>query len=453
MGVGLQRLCGSGGMGGEFFPGCGRNRLGEAFRGLDFPMRGLSLLRRFPTRYILAGAFMSSSVFGLTSSEFVVDESGATLRPPILVGVGAGGERYPALHLRETPQRIGRHPRAHLVIAHPGVSKFHLEVQLIGPVVFVRDLESTNGTFVNGRRISGLTPIGPGDEVRVGTVTFQVDCSPAGPGESVEIGGRTELSLDHWIKESLDELAGGGGLHVVFQPIVTIGDNRTAGFEALIRSRIAGLEAPEDLFRFAARSNVAERVSHTCRMMAATDARHLPGACPVFLNTIPEEVLDRRLLSSLQDLRDAFPNLPVVVEIHEKCVTEPLQLRSFVHQLDELDMKLAFDDFGAGNSRLQDLLYVRPEYIKFDHSLVYGMHLRRGRERDWMRSLVQSIRDLGVQTVAEGVESQASFDACCEMGFDLVQGFAIGIPKQAREWSLPTSTQRDTREEMSTLTE
>src|SRR5690606_36466684 len=213
-GVGLQRLCGPGGMGGEFFPGCGRNRTGDPFLRLDFPMRGPSLRRRFPTRYLLAGAFMSSSVFGLTSSELVVAESGAGVRPPVLVGVGSGGERYPALRLRDTPQRIGRHPRAHLVIAHPSVSKFHLEVQTIGPVVFVRDLDSTNGTFVNGRRVSGLTPIGPGDEGRIGTVTFQVDCNPAGTGESVEIGGRTEVSLDLWIKESLDELASGGGLHV-----------------------------------------------------------------------------------------------------------------------------------------------------------------------------------------------------------------------------------------------
>lgn len=416
-------------------------------------LQGFTLRRRQPAFSFVAGTVMSSSLFGLTSSEFVFDEVGTTAHHPVLVGVGSGGERYPALRIRETPQRIGRHPRAHLVIAHPGVSKFHLEVRAIGPTVFVRDLDSTNGTFVNGRRVCGLTPIGPDDQVRVGTVTFQVRQNPAEAGESVEISGRTELSLDHWIRESLDELAGGGGLHVVFQPILQVDSNQTMGFEALIRSRIPGLETPEDLFRFAARSGLAERVSHTCRVMAAADAQHLPGGSPVFLNTIPEEVLDRQLISSLQELRQNFPHLPVVVEIHEKCVTEPGQLRNFTSVLAELDMTLAFDDFGVGNSRLQDLLYVRPEYIKFDHSLVYGMHLRRGREREWMRSLVRSIHDLGVLTVAEGVESQSSFDACCEMGFDMVQGFAIGIPKPATEWSLPTSTQRDTREEMSTFSE
>jgi EAL domain-containing protein (putative c-di-GMP-specific phosphodiesterase class I) len=392
---------------------------------------------------------MSSSVFGLTSSEFVVDDT-AALRPPIFIGVGSSGERYPVLQIRDTPQRIGRHPRAHLVIAHPGVSKFHLEVLAISSTVFVRDLDSTNGTFVNGRRIAGLTPIGAGDQVRVGTVTFEVHREPADAGDSIEISGCTELSLDHWIQESLDELASGGGLHVVFQPIVQLDSNQTIGFEALIRSQIAGLESPEDLFRFAARSNVAEKLSHTCRRMAATDAQQLPGECSLFLNTIPEEVLDRRLISSLQELRQEFPDLPIVIEIHEKCVTEPRQLQSFTRVLADLGMQLAFDDFGAGNSRLQDLLCVQPEYIKFDHSLVRDLYLRRGREREWVRTLVQSIRDLGVLTVAEGVESHSSFDACCEMGFDMVQGFAIGVPKRAGEWSLPTSTQRDTVEELST---
>lgn len=396
---------------------------------------------------------MSSSVFGLTSSEFHVDDGGMALRPPVLIGLSARGEHFPPLHVGETPQRIGRHPRAHLVIAHPGVSKFHLEVLAIGATVFIRDLDSTNGTFVNGRRISGLMSIGSGDEVRVGTVTFRLQREPMDPAESHVISGRTELSLDHWIRESIDELSEGGGLQTVFQPIVHRESNQTVGFEALVRPQIVGLESPEDLFRFAARANLAEQVSRTCRRIAAVDALQLPGECPLFLNTIPEEVLDRQLISSLQDLRSEFPGLPMVIEIHEKCVTEPVQLRRFARELADLGMQLAFDDFGAGNSRLQDLLYVRPEYIKFDHSLVCGLHLRRGRERDWVRSLVQSIRDLGVLTIAEGVESHSSFTACCEMEFDMVQGFAIGVPKPAREWSLPTSTQRDTREELSTISE
>jgi pSer/pThr/pTyr-binding forkhead associated (FHA) protein len=85
--------------------------------------------------------------------------------PPELAGV-----RVPLDHT----VRIGRSPELELVIADDFVSTAHARIIPApgGPVI--EDLESTNGTLLNGRRVKGLSPLVAGDEIEVGTVKLKV---------------------------------------------------------------------------------------------------------------------------------------------------------------------------------------------------------------------------------------------------------------------------------------
>jgi hypothetical protein len=76
--------------------------------------------------------------------------------------------------LRSTRVAIGSDPDNELVIDEPTVSRRHAEVALRAGIFEIRDLGSTNGTFVNGRKVDGLTPIQAGDEIRFGGVRFYV---------------------------------------------------------------------------------------------------------------------------------------------------------------------------------------------------------------------------------------------------------------------------------------
>ncbi len=91
-------------------------------------------------------------------------------------GDGAGGE-YPL----DGELVIGREPgSADLVLADPGISRRHAAVRALGGAVTVEDLGSSNGTFVNGKSISGEVELAQGDEVQVGGTVLSLRPAPAG---------------------------------------------------------------------------------------------------------------------------------------------------------------------------------------------------------------------------------------------------------------------------------
>lgn len=356
-----------------------------------------------------------------------------------LIAVSQAGERLPVIRVNEKPLVIGRKPDCDIVLSDPTVSQNHAEVLTAGPMLFLHDRGSTNGTFVNGIKVRERTQLGDGDQIVIGTFVLQVHVQQFDTVKSSHRGVATVVSLDHWLKNTLEELVQGKDLFTAFQPIQSLKTGKVLGFEALVRSRIIGLETPEELFRLVTKFQRARQLSETCRVMAATEARSLPASTEVFLNTSSAESLDGELLDSLQKVRELQPNLRFVIEIHEDCLTDATQLGPFQERLDDLNMGLAFDDFGVGKSRLQDLLHVRPDYVKFDKALLLESLLFEKQQQAWVRSLVQSVHDLGIKTIAEGVESDEVLNLCKKLGFDLCQGYVIGRPAPVSHWRSPNS--------------
>jgi EAL domain-containing protein (putative c-di-GMP-specific phosphodiesterase class I) len=134
------------------------------------------------------------------------------------------------------------------------------------------------------------------------------------------------------------------------------------------------------------------------------------------------------LIEAMHSLRALSRNQPITLEIHEKAVTDCQVINELRGALQDLDIKLAFDDFGAGQARLADLSVVKPDYLKFDMSLLRDLHQASPEHRQMIATLVRMARDLGIVTLAEGIESSAECNACVQCGFELSQGFYFGRP-------------------------
>jgi len=133
---------------------------------------------------------------------------------------------------------IGREPGNAIVLSAPAVSRYHAEVEKVGQRYRVRDLRSSNGTYVNGKAITGETWVHPGDAIQIGPYRFvvaegefaQTDQSE---GVSVDI-----IGLNKWVSKSLNILQ---DISLSFKPkefIVVVG--QSGGGKSTLVDAVAG---------------------------------------------------------------------------------------------------------------------------------------------------------------------------------------------------------------------
>lgn len=338
--------------------------------------------------------------------------------PPLTVAVAS------------SPFVIGRRPESHLPLANPTVSGLHAELLGATTGLVVRDLGSTNGTFVNGARVDGATGFRDGDVVQFGTARFTLRRPPAAPQATL---AAADAAANHALTYALfDRLLGDGarrtGVVPYFQPIVSMADHRPLGVEALARSSFLGLETPAAMFKVAAERNQEAELSKILRREALRLSEGVPGLGAIYLNTHPSEVGEPELLHHLERLRSDYPDLRLVLEIHEAAAAHADRLAELARALKEIGVGLAYDDFGAGQSRLLELGDVPPDVIKFDMNLIRGLPSATDERRRLVASLVRVVRDLGVCALAEGVETPEEAAICRDLGFHLAQGYYFGRP-------------------------
>src|SRR6266508_6367245 len=134
------------------------------------------------------------------------------------------------------PFRIGRSKAAHWTVYSSQVSKEHAEVFHKGGEFRVRDLGSTNGTFVNGERVLDA-PLNNGDVLQLAHEEFRFGCECRGGRDTVPIQtDPVSSALPASISrggDSLRQLLDRHAVHTVFQPIVRLDTWEPMGFEAL----------------------------------------------------------------------------------------------------------------------------------------------------------------------------------------------------------------------------
>lgn len=183
------------------------------------------------------------------------------------------------------------------------------------------------------------------------------------------------------------------------------------------------------MFMAAAVLNLEAELSRIFRVEGILAGAKFPPQHTLFVNTHPSEVTEMEVLElSLHELRKLAPHRSIILEIHEATATQSTQMRRLREVLDELDMGLAYDDFGAGQARLVELADVPPDFLKFDMMLLQGIATASPDRQRMVERLVQMTIDLEIAPLAEGIESEADHDFCCSIGFTHGQGFLYGRP-------------------------
>jgi EAL domain-containing protein (putative c-di-GMP-specific phosphodiesterase class I) len=329
------------------------------------------------------------------------------------------------------PAYVGRDSSLEVRIAHPTVSLVHAEVLSAGGRLWVRDLSSRNGTFINGNRVHEPHPVGLGDILQFGSVVFRLAEYNDGRVAPTQQTPADDMAL---AVSQFDKLLVEGRLVPFYQPIVSNRGGAPVAYEVLARSSLFGLRTPRELFRTAAILCRTGELSHLCRLegVKATPAGHSPH---LFLNTSPLELCDLgMLLKSLDEIRVLRGDQPITLEVHESALVEVETLISLCKALAGRKITLAFDDFGTGESRLAELVDARPKFVKFDRRLCAIDQLGSRDGRRLLAALLRMVHDLGIVSIAEGIETPQAAEICRDLGFQLLQGYYFGVPAKASEW-------------------
>lgn len=133
---------------------------------------------------------------------------------------------------------IGRHPENDVVLSDPTVSSFHAQVERVGQRYRVRDLRSSNGTFVNDQRIEGEVWLNTADDVRVGSHRFVLGDDQLAQYDESSGLQVSAIDLNKWVRDDLNILQ---NISAVFQPrefIVVVG--QSGGGKSTLVDAIAG---------------------------------------------------------------------------------------------------------------------------------------------------------------------------------------------------------------------
>ena len=355
-----------------------------------------------------------------------------------LESVATDGSRLThAIH--KLPFRVGRDASNDLSVDARGLSRQHAEFQIgDGGMLRLADLGSTNGTFVNRERIEGARTVTENDvihfgnaEYRLGVETATRMAQQAGDGERTLIAPAGRALSENFVRHEHQflDLLRGHGLSAAAQPIVDARSGKLFAYELLGRCTHPDLPAsPIHLFHLAAMLDREAELSEAFRNHGvAAIAPRLRGA-KLFVNTHPKETFAESFFEALTQLRAQQGAPDLVVEVHETAVMEVARMKDLAARLAEINVSFAYDDFGAGQARLNELGEVPAHFVKFDMGLIRGLHEASDRKQRVVRDLVRLVLDLGSVPLAEGVELEAEAVVCRDMGFQLVQGYLTGKP-------------------------
>ncbi len=212
----------------------------------------------------------------------------------------------------------------------------------------------------------------------------------------------------------------------VYQPIVSLHRQRPFAYEALCRPTHPDLRHIGELLDAANQSGRVVELGSVLSEVALAPIDQLSGELSLFLNIQPQELYGPALFAANSALNAVAQR--VVLEITEtEEITDFEGARAQLRKLRELGFRIALDDFGAGYQGLSSLAMLEPDFVKLDKGIVRGITLdsRAGRLTRNMRDFCQ---DEGIVMIAEGVETQAEFEALNAMGIELMQGYLFAKP-------------------------
>lgn len=227
-----------------------------------------------------------------------------------------------------------------------------------------------------------------------------------------------------------------GGFELYYQPLYCLKEERLEGFEALIRWNHPkrGLISPTEFIPLAEETGLILQIGDWVVREACRAAREWPNHMSVAVNISPKQFSAPGLASTILQALTSSGLQPSRLELE---ITESVfildveRTLGMLHSLRELGVRIALDDFGTGYSSLSYLRSFPFDKVKIDQSFVRDLAEKGTNANAVIRAITTLAEALGMDTLAEGVESQEQCQILRNEGCNFVQGYLFSKPLPA----------------------
>lgn len=251
---------------------------------------------------------------------------------------------------------------------------------------------------------------------------------------------RKEEILYYRRLKELQKIIKNSDLETYFQPILKLKSGETMGYEALNRPAVTNLfPNTEAFYDFIGHSNQVFLFECFCRNISLHRfMERLNGCLPnedllLFINIHPHVLLDSnyhcgetlQLLSELGIMPEQ-----VIFELTEKsAVTDFILFEKVLSNYRSQGFRIAIDDVGSGYNSLKTLIFLKPEFIKLDKSLVQNID-KNIEQQQLVKLIIEYAKQSSSEIIAEGIERKEELQYVREQGVHYGQGYALGRPQK-----------------------
>lgn len=241
------------------------------------------------------------------------------------------------------------------------------------------------------------------------------------------------VSLESDLRQAVEN----DGLSLFYQPQVALEDERLIGLEALLRwdHPERGMIPPKTSIPLAEETGlilpVGEWVLRNAAQQLVQWQNLTDHALRMSVNVSAEQIIqERRLLASVNEILEDTNLNPECLELE---ITETVALRDLdftsdlLSEFQSMSIRTSVDDFGTGHSTMTYLQELPYDCLKIDRSFIDGLAEQR-QNRVMVEAMISLARELGLEVIAEGVETKDQLEVLETMGCDVVQGFYYTRP-------------------------
>ncbi|MCF8128310.1 MAG: EAL domain-containing protein [Deltaproteobacteria bacterium] len=228
-------------------------------------------------------------------------------------------------------------------------------------------------------------------------------------------------------------------LFLIYQPQIDLNENRISGFEALLRWRHPqlGKTAPDDFIHLAEEKGLIHPIGEwvlkeACQNSALfpKDRPQIPGTVGIAVNVSPKQLRERFFADAIERILTDASIAPeqLTIELTEATVIEsPEPAREMLRRIRALGVRIAIDNFGKGYSSLSYLADLPVDIIKIDISFVNSIGHSKDHEAI-VKTIITMADNLGLEVVAEGVETALQTDFLSHHHCHIMQGYYFSRP-------------------------